>query len=100
MNPNTRHNCLEVPLSDTERASITTFCNQIGIARSVFARLSMAHFIDQDDMPRICKAESLPRRGVPVASRASAGRASSRGHSGVKCPGKGGAGGSHRVLQV
>lgn len=98
MNPNTRTECIEALFSQSEFVAFDVHCKTVGVPRSTLLRWLANREVNGSGSPR--QTESLPRRGAPFASRASAGRASSRGHGGVKCPGKGGAGGSHRVLQV
>lgn len=73
MKTNTRHNCLEVPLSDAEKTRIEAHCIAAGLARSVFARFSMLHFIESNRTAGETKGESLPHRDAPTASRASRG---------------------------
>ncbi|WP_295991674.1 hypothetical protein [Rugamonas sp.] len=73
MKTNTRHNCLEVPLSDAEKSRIEAHCLAAGLARSVFARFSMLHFIEFNGTAGDPKVESLPCRDAPVSSRASHG---------------------------
>jgi len=73
MKTNVRHNCLEVPLSDLEKARIAAHCAATGLAKSVFARFSMLHFIELNVTAGAPPVESLPCRDAPVASRASLG---------------------------
>lgn len=75
MNTNVRHNCLEVPLNDAEKARIEAHCVTVGMARSVFARFSMLHLIESNGKADVPPMESRPCRDTPVASRASQGAA-------------------------
>jgi hypothetical protein len=89
MNPNVRHNCLEVPLSDTEQARIVAHCTAIGLAKSVFARFSMLHLIESNSKADEPPAESLPCRDAPAANRASLGIVSpAQHHRRVALPGR------------
>lgn len=73
MKTNVRHNCLEVPLNDAEKARIDAHCITAGLARAVFARFSMLHFIETNGTASAPTMESLPCRDAPVANRASIG---------------------------
>lgn len=91
MNTATRYRCLEVPINDDEHDNITATCKLLGLPKSVFARLSMAHVM-ANDAPLMLLMESRPHRDTPVASRASAGIKPTGRGGGVKCPGKARAG--------
>jgi hypothetical protein len=99
INRNARTECVEVLLNPAERAGIEALCKARGIGLSPFLRGLGNRQVRLNDSEGECGEESRHCRDVPIASRASSGRrASSRGHA--KCPGRGGAGGTHRVLQV
>lgn len=89
MKTNTRHNCLEVPLSDAEKSRIDAHCVITGLARSVFARYSMLQAIELNVTPSAPLVESLPCRDAPIASRAWRGIAGARQrHRHVALPGR------------
>lgn len=89
MKTNVRHNCLEVPLNDSEKARIEAHCTASGIARSVFARFSMLQFIESNGKADAPPMESRPCRDAPVASRASAGVAwVAHRHRSIALPGR------------
>ncbi|WP_147328298.1 hypothetical protein [Duganella sp. BJB475] len=80
MKTNVRHNCLEVPLSDTEKSRIDAHCIASGLARAVFARFSMLQAIESNLTANKLPMESLPCRDTPIASRAWLGITSVRQH--------------------
>lgn len=68
----TRRNCLEVPTSDAEKATIADFAKEVGMAAAVFARFAMLQYIDLHDAKRLGKEESRQCPDAHPASRASA----------------------------
>jgi hypothetical protein len=99
INRNARTECVEVLFNPAEKSSLGALCQELGIPCSTYLRGLGNEQVRLNGIDDLRPVESLHCRGAPIASRASAGRsASARGHS--KHPGRGGAGGAHRVLQV